>query len=121
MRLNPAIASIPTATLALWSAIRTREEAMDQHLARVTLENTEARHQDVTVDLVFDGNKARRGLAFFGVWQDRNDDVRCPFVLDPTGDVDFGTGYDGSDRWYRTNVAEIELFIGQQVDWGTEE
>ena len=66
---------------------------MDQQmrLARIVLENVEARHQDVTVDLVFDGNDVRRGMPFFGVWQDKNEEVRCPFVLDSNGEVDFGT------------------------------
>ena len=89
-------------------------------LARIVLENVEARHQDVTIDLVFEGSVVRRGVAYFGVWQDKNEETRCPFVLDPNGEVDFGTGYDGEDRYYETNITQVDLAIGAQVAWSTE-
>jgi hypothetical protein len=90
-------------------------------LARIVIENVDARYQDVTVDLVFEGNTVRRGVPFFGVWQDRNEETRCPFVLDPNGEVDFGTGYDGQDRYYQTNIAEVDLAIGADVEWRSED
>lgn len=89
-------------------------------LARIVLENVEARHQDVTIDLVFEGNSVRRGVAFFGVWQDKNEQTRCPFVLDPGGEVDFGSGYDGEDRFYATDITDVDLAIGAEVAWRTE-
>ncbi len=90
-------------------------------LARIVLENVEARYQDVTIDLIFEGNAVRRGVPFFGVWQDKNEESRCPFVLDPNGEVDFGTGYDGEDRYYETDIASVPLSIGAQVVWRTEQ
>ena len=40
--------------------------------------------------------------------------------MDPNGAVDFGTGYDGEDRYYETNIPTLELTIGQQVGWRNE-
>jgi hypothetical protein len=65
--------------------------------------------------------KLKQGLDYFGLWQDKDADTRCPFVLDPSGNVDFGTGYDGQDRYYETDILNIELAIGQQVGWRTDE
>jgi hypothetical protein len=85
-------------------------------LARIVLENVEARHQDITVDLVFEGNSVRRGMFYFGMWRDKNEGVCCPFVLEDT-EVDFGSGYDGEDRYYDTDLTEVDLAIGAQVAW----
>lgn len=92
---------------------------MELHLSRVALENTEDRNQDITIDLVLDGKNVKPGLEYFGLWRDRRADVRCPFVLDPNGSVDFGSGYDGEDRYYETDLGGLELTIGQQVGWRT--
>jgi hypothetical protein len=89
-------------------------------LARIVLENVAARYQDITIDLVFEGNSVRRGFPFFGVWQDKNEESRCPFVLDPNGEADFGTGYDGQDRYYETDLGQVPISIGAMVAWRTE-
>ena len=76
---------------------------MDQQLrlGRIVLEDTQAAHQQVTVDLVFQGNDVKGGIPHFGVWLDRNDGSICPFVLNENGEADFGTGYGGEDRVYQ--------------------
>ena len=93
---------------------------MELHLARIVLENTQARNEEMSFDLVLNGRTAKAGLESFGLWQDKREDIRCPFVMDPNGQVDFGTGYDGGDRYYETNILTLELAIGQQVGWRTE-
>ena len=90
---------------------------MESHLARVVLVNTEDRNQEITIDLVVEGRTAKPGLDYFGLWQDKGQEVLCPFVLDPNGSVDFGNGYEGSDRYYETNIGSLELAIGLQVLW----
>ena len=90
-------------------------------LARIVLENVDARYQDVTVDLVFEGNTVRPGMFFFGMWRDKNEETCCPFVLDSNGEVDFGTGYDGADRYYETDIAQVTLAIGADVAWRMED
>src|SRR4051812_47963026 len=87
-----------------------------RHL-RLALKNTEAPNQEITVDLVFDGKGVRQGLDYFGLWEDKGNDTRCPFIMDPNGSVDFGTGYDGQDRYYETNMLQTELAIGENVGW----
>ncbi len=88
---------------------------------RLILENTQARQQEIRIDLVFEGNAVRQGLDYYGLWQDKEAETRCPFVMDSNGAVDFGTGYDGQDRYYETNILEIELNIGQEVGWRTDQ
>jgi hypothetical protein len=90
------------------------------NLKRVVLQNPDARNQEVRIDLIFDGNQVRRGLEYYGLWQDKDGDVRCPFSLGEAGEVDFGTGYDGADRYYETNLLEKEMVTGQQVTWNSE-
>jgi hypothetical protein len=86
-------------------------------LGRVVLESVDDRNQITTVDLVFQGDDIKRGLSYFGLWEDRAQGARCPFVLDDSGECDFGTSYDGEDRIYETDLLEVPISIGQQVGW----
>lgn len=91
--------------------------AIQARFARVVLQDVEVPHQEVTIDLVLDGNQARRGLSYFGLWVDKEEDSRCPFVAYENGEVDFGTGYGGDDRIYETDLLEVDIMMGQQVGW----
>jgi hypothetical protein len=90
---------------------------MDVHLGRVVFENPEAKNLEIVIDLVLEGRKAKAGLVYFGVWLDKEAEVTCPFVLDPNGQADFGTSYDGQDRYYETNLNSIELGVGKEILW----
>src|SRR5664279_5382881 len=102
MPSKPAIASIPTATRAC--CIRSKNEegpmAASARLGRIVFQNTQERSQEISVDLIFVGPQPKGGMEYYGLWQDRHEDVRCPFTLSPDGHVDFGTGYDEADRYY---------------------
>jgi hypothetical protein len=89
-------------------------------LKRVVFQNPDAKNQEIKIDLIFDGNQVRRGIEYFGVWQDKADESRCPFTLGEDGEADFGTGYDGADRYYETNMLEKEMVSGQQITWNCE-
>jgi hypothetical protein len=92
---------------------------MDEQLrlGRVVLEDTQAAHQQVTVDLVFQGNNVKGGIPHFGVWLDRNDGSICPFVLTENGEADFGTGYGGEDRIYQFDILTAPIGVGHPVVW----
>ena len=90
-------------------------------LGRITLEDTQAPHQQVIFDLVYEGNFVKRGMPYFGLWQDKNDETMCPFVMNPEGEVDFGTGSGGPDRTYECNILEVELGMGNEVDWRSQD
>ena len=90
-------------------------------LGRITLEDSQASHQQVIFELVYEGNFVKRGTPYFGVWQDKNDESMCPFVMSPEGEVDFGTGYSGTDRVYECNILEVELGMGSEVEWRSQE
>jgi hypothetical protein len=96
---------------------------MDQQLrlGRLVLEDTQAAHQQVVIDLVFQGNSVKGGIPHFGVWQDRNEGSLCPFILNETGEADFGTGYSGDDRIYEFDILNAPIGVGQQIGWRSDQ
>jgi hypothetical protein len=91
--------------------------AAGDRLGRIVFQNAEQRHQEISVDLIFTGPQPKAGIEYYGVWQDHQADTRCPFTLSPDGQVDFGTGYDGGDRYYETDLLKKEMSIGQRINW----
>src|ERR1043165_7201879 len=49
-------------------------------------------------------------FGFSGRWKDKGN--LCPFVLEPSGRIDFGAGFT-DDRYYRTNIREKQIAIGE--------
>lgn len=96
---------------------------MDQELrlARIVLEDTQAKQQQVVIDLVFAGNEIRPGNEYYGVWRDQGEGALCPFVMNANGQVDFGTGYSGEDRVYEFDILNAQIGLGQQVGWRSEQ
>jgi len=96
---------------------------MDQQLrlGRIVLEDTQASHQQVTIDLVFEGNAVKSGIEYFGIWRDRNEGSLCPFVLNENGECDFGSGYGGEDRVYQFDILSAPIGLGHQIDWRNEQ
>ncbi len=96
---------------------------MDQQLrlGRIVLEDTQASHQQVTIDLVFQGDAVKSGIEYFGIWRDRNEGSLCPFVLNENGECDFGTGYGGEDRVYQFDILSAPIALGHQIDWRSDQ
>ncbi len=96
---------------------------MDQQLrlGRIVLEDTQASHQQVTIDLVFQGNNVKGGIQHYGVWLDRSEGSICPFVLNENGEVDFGTGYSGEDRIYQFDILNAPIGLGNQIAWRSDQ
>jgi hypothetical protein len=96
---------------------------MDQQLrlGRIVLEDTQASHQQVTVDLVFVGDNPKGGMEYYGIWKDSSEGVICPFVLNENGEADFGTGYSGDDRIYQFDILTTPLGVGQPVGWRSDQ
>jgi hypothetical protein len=96
---------------------------MDEQLrlGRIVLEDTQAAHQQVTVDLVFQGDNVKGGIPHFGVWLDRSEGSICPFVLNEKGEADFGTGYGGEDRVYQFDILTEPIGIGHQIGWRSDQ
>ena len=91
--------------------------AASARLGRIVFHNTQESSQEISVDLIFVGPQPKGGIEYYGLWQERHEDVRCPFTLSPDGHVDFGTGYDEADRYYETDMLEKEMSIGQRITW----
>jgi hypothetical protein len=96
---------------------------MDQQLrlGRIALEDTQAIHQQVTIDLVFQGNDVKGGIEYFGIWRDRSEGSICPFVLNENGDADFGTGYGGDDRIYQFDILNAPIGLVHQIGWRSDQ
>ena len=90
-------------------------ETDELRLARIVLEDTQARHQQITIDLVFEGNRIRPGNEYYGVWRDHQEESICPFVMNANGEIDFGTSYGGEDRFYELDVLNAQIGLGQLV------
>jgi hypothetical protein len=95
--------------------------AAGDRLGRIVFRNTEESSQEISVDLIFVGPQPKGGIEYYGLWQDRHEDVRCPFTLSPEGQVDFGAGYDEADRYYETDMLEKEMSVGQRISWKCED
>ena len=96
---------------------------MDQQvrLGRIVLQDAQAVHQQVTIDLVFEGNSVRTGITYFGVWEDLNEGSMCPFVMNENGECDFGTGYSGEDRVYQFEILTAPIAQGNQIGWRSDQ
>jgi hypothetical protein len=96
---------------------------MDQQLrlGRIVLEDAQASHQQVTIDLVFQGNDVKGGIEYFGIWRDRSEGGICPFVLNENGEADFGTGYGGDDRIYQFDILSAPIGLGHQIGWRSDQ
>jgi hypothetical protein len=92
---------------------------MDQ-MRRVVLEDTQASHQQISIDLALQGNGIKTGADYYGVWVDRNDELICPFVMNDSGEVDFGS-YAGDDRYYAFDIPGANLSVGQEIGWRSNE
>jgi hypothetical protein len=92
---------------------------MDQQLrlGRIVLAADGAEHQTISVDLVFQGNAIKRGLEYYGVWRDENEEAVCPFVMDENGTCDFGSTYNGEDRIYEFDIFKVPIGQGAQIAW----
>ena len=96
---------------------------MDQQLrlGRIVLEDTQASHQQVTIDLVFIGDNPKGGMESYGIWKDSSQGAICPFVLNENGEADFGTSYCGEDRIYQFDILTTPLEIGRPVGWRSDQ
>ena len=96
---------------------------MDQQvrLGRIVLEDTQATHQQITIDLVFQGNDVKGGMEYYGIWRDRNEGSILPFVLTENGEADFGTGYAGEDRFYEFDILKAPIGVGRETGFRTEQ
>ena len=96
---------------------------MDQQLrlGRIVLADAQANHQQVTIDMVFQGNDVKPGIEYFGIWRDLNEGSLCPFVMNENGECDFGTGYNGDDRVYQFDILNVPIEPGAQIGWRSDQ
>ena len=85
-------------------------------VARITLTSGEDPNEGMHIDVVLNGATIKKGSEYFGVWFDKSDDTRCPFVLDTSGKIDYGAGYEDEDQFYDTNALDISIAEGAIIN-----
>jgi hypothetical protein len=76
--------------------------------------NPEWEGSPTILDIVVDENNiARSGLVFFGIWGGIGHDDAVPFVLMVDGQMDFGAGFQGVERFEQTNLLTKKLVAGE--------
>lgn len=88
---------------------------MSDRAVRVTFESGEDPSEGMFIDLVLSGASVKRGSEYFGVWFDKAENTRCPFVLNSNGQLDYGAGYEDEDQYYGTNLLEAAFSEGATV------
>ena len=88
---------------------------MSERAVRVTFESDEDPSEGMFIDLVLSGAQVKRGVDYFGVWYDKSENTRCPFVLGADGQLDYGAGYEDEDQYYGTNLLEAAFSEGATV------
>lgn len=87
---------------------------MSERAVRVTLAGEDP-SEGMHIDLVLSGAQIKRGGEYFGVWFDKSDNTRCPFVLNSNGQIDYGAGYEDEDQFYGTNLLEAAFSEGAVI------
>jgi hypothetical protein len=94
------------------------EEASMARFARVVLGGAPSDDEldPMTIDLALneDGFVAQRFLTS-GWWGGIKSDEFLPFVIDATGKMDFGTGFEEADRYATTNLPTKRIEVGEYV------
>jgi hypothetical protein len=85
---------------------------MDQQLrlGRIVLADAQANHQQVTIDMVFQGNDVKPGIEYFGIWRDLNEGSLCPFVMNENGEC-----------VYQFDILNVPIEPGAQIGWRSDQ
>lgn len=84
-----------------------------RRLLRVVLQDVGNQDRELRIDLIFRGLEIEKKIEYFGLWQDKKEREKAPFTLRDSGEVDFGSAYDGDDRFYNFNIFSREVKVGE--------
>ena len=88
---------------------------MSDGAVRVSLVQIDDANETIELDLVLAGGRPKRGLDFFGVYVDKSDNTRCPFIVGSDGRIDYGSGFEGDDQFYDTDILSKTFAQGEHV------
>ena len=88
---------------------------MSDRAVRVTMVQSDDDNEVIDIDLVLSGDRAKGGQEYFGIYTDKSDNSRCPFVLGKDGRIDYGSGFEGDDQYYATNLLQAAFAVGGNV------
>ena len=88
---------------------------MSDGAVRVSLVQIDDANETIELDLVLAGGRPKRGLDFFGVYVDKSDNTRCPFIVGNDGRIDYGSGFEGDDQFYDTDILSKTFAQGEHI------
>lgn len=88
---------------------------MSGQVVRVEMKHVDEADEFIRMDLVLNGSKVKRGAEYFGMWYDKSDNSRCPFVVSPDGQLDYGYGYVDEDQYYASDLLDKDIVEGAEV------
>ena len=88
---------------------------MSDGAVRVSLVQIDDANELLEIDLVLAGGRVKKGLDFFGVYLDKSDNSRCPFVIGNDGRIDYGSGFEGDDQFYETDILNKTFANGEHI------
>ena len=92
-----------------------KESEMSERAVRVTLVQIDDDNETIDIDLVLSGDRAKPGQDYFGIYTDKSDNSRCPFVLGRDGRIDYGSGFAEDDQYYNTNLLQQAFAVGASI------
>lgn len=88
---------------------------MTERAVRVSFQHVEEPNEAMQVDVVLSGNRVKPGQEYYGVWEHKGENIRCPFILTTDGDIDYGFGHADDDQIYETDFLEKDYTVGAEV------
>ena len=88
---------------------------MSDGAVRVNLVQIDDANEVIDIDLVLAGGKPKRGLDYFGVYTDKSENSRCPFIIGGDGRIDYGSGFEGDDQFYETDILNKTFAVGEHI------
>lgn len=88
---------------------------MSDGAVRVSLVQIDDANETIEIDLVLAGGRVKRGLDFFGIYADKSEGTRCPFVIGGDGRIDYGSGFEGDDQFYETDILTRAFSVGENI------
>ena len=82
---------------------------------RITFQRDDDANEGMHIDIVLNGAEVKKGTDYFGVWYDKTEGTQCPFILNGSGQLDYGPGYEDEDQYYETNLLTSSLTPGSPV------
>ena len=88
---------------------------MSDQVVRLDLEHVDDANEAMRVDVVLSGGRVKPGSEYFGMWYDKANELRNPFVLCDDGQIDYGDDHEDDDQYYGTDILDKTIAVGETI------